>query len=687
MSIIQTTVDSKGKVEAKLMNLNYDPNTKKVIGEISYYNPKNDEKDMRDLIIKHFSLGDVTMQTPRIEFNDMSVLMRDQIDQLSMNVYQPNNGNAALLDVSESWKSRAIRPIVRNKAMSIAAHATARLIFPKIFAYDQQSEEQEDAAQVMGDLMEWAAQQSGYEYYALNRVLQALWSPASIGYTEYAEVYRNVKTEKGSDGKWIEKPMLDEDMSGFRDEVVPVDQLYIENFFEPDVQKQAWLILRKVISFDLAQLKYQSYPNFKYVKPGVQILYNDANQSWYQVYDNNMRQTEVEEITYWNKSLDVKLILVNGVLLSEPDCPNPRIDKKYPFDKFGYSLINSRCFYYKSLAFLLQSDASIVNTLYPMIIDGTYLSIMRPMVNTGSEIIKGNVIVPGAVTTLSSPDADLRPINTGIDLRDGMATLQKVEDSLSESSQANEQAGQPGGGSPTAYAISLQEKNAQMVLGLFVKMISEHVRQYGKLRMGDIIQFLTIPEVSKIEDDAPLVYKTFLLPDKNSSGGAKSRNISFDSTLPDEMTEEEYMNMSYGLLKNENKKKGMELYKVNPELFRNLKYMCVCSPDVMNPMSDELETAYSLELYDRAIANPIIDQEAVTKDFLLGAYKKSKKNPEKYLKQQNTNPMAQLDPNAQPLNQNAQGQQPAQGGNSQVSPSVSAINSMPSPIASAPVAR
>ncbi len=628
MSIVQTEV-SKNKAEAQLMRANYDEKTKKIIDPVSQYEPTDEEKTMRDLILRHFTLANVTMFTPRVEFNDLSVIMRDQVDQMAWNTYQSNNGQPLEGDVN-AWKSNAIRPVVRNKAISIAAHATARLVFPKIFAYNSQSDNQEDAAMVMSDLIEWAADQSNYEYQALQRVLASLYSPASIGYTEYAEVYRQVKKEKVN-GKWVYEPMLDEDQSGFRDRTVPVDQLYIENFYESDVQKQGFLIFREVIGFELAREKYGMYGNFKHVTPGVQILYNDANQTWYQVYDTNMRQEEVEVITYWNRSLDVKITLANGVMMSDPDCPNPRMDKRYPFDKFGYQIINSRCFYYKSLAFYLQQDASIINTLYPMIVDGTYLSIMKPMVVTGGEIIGSDVYVPGASITLQDPASDIRPINTQIDLVSGMNTLQKVEESVSDSSNLTDtQEGQASNAGTTAYEISRLEQNANTVLGLFVKMISQHVRDFGKLRVMDILQYLTIPEVSAIEDDAALVYKAFLMPDKQSSGRTKSRKIKFDSSLPDEnITEEEYLKMSYDAL--EESSDNQELWKVNPTLLRSLKYMVTCSPDVMNPKSQELEHAYNLELYDRAIANPILDQEQVTKDFLLSSYSKSQRNPDKYI--------------------------------------------------------
>lgn len=647
MSIVN--VDTTGdRVGAQLMRVNYDPKSKKITDASSAYLPDKEETDMRSLILKHFTLGNVTMYTPRIEFNDLSVIMRDQVDQMAWNTYQQNNGVPYEGD-SEAWKSHAIRPIVRDKAISIAAHATARLIFPKVFAFNDDSDEQHDAAQVMSDLMEWAAHQSDYEYFSLQRVLTSLFSPASIGYTEYAEVYRNVKTERGPDGKYTMEPMLDEAMSGFRNEVVPVDQLYIENFYESDVQKQGWVILRRIYNFENAKAKYQSYPNFKYVSPGIQILYNDANQTWYQVYDTNMRQEDVEEIIYWNKSLDVKIALVNGVMMDKPDNANPRNDKLYPFDKFGYQIINSRCFYYKSLSFYLQADASIVNTLYPMIIDGTYLSIMKPMINAGGEIITSNVMVPGSVTTLSSPDASLKPIDTQIDLKSGMGTLQKVEESISESSTSGLNSGNnPEGGNPTAFQISKMEQNAATVLGLFVKMISNHVTQFGKLRKGDILQFMTIPEVAEIENDAPLVYKTFLMPDKHASGRSKTRKIKFDGQLPDnKISEEEYLKMSYGILEEQGGEKSkQELWKVNPTLFRQNQYIIQVTPDVMNPMSEELERAFGLEEYDRMIGAPQVFDPEESGKLLLGLYPKTRRDPDKYLAKQNQNPASMLDPNA-----------------------------------------
>lgn len=630
MSILTTKKDKLGAITAYETKLTPSQVTK---GDfiISEYTPSSEELETRAMILRHFTLGYTTMYTPRVEFNDLSVIQRMTVDQMAFNTYQSNNGQPAQYDDIQAWRSRAVRPIIRNKAVSIAAHATATLIFPKVFAYNDTSDEQQDAAQVMEDLMEWSGDQSNYANTALRRTISSLTDPASIGYTEYCETYRSVK-RPNANGGYTKEIILDETLSGFQDTTVSVDELFIENFYEPDIQKQGWLVWRKVISYALAEAKYQGkYPDkFKYVQPGVQTILNDANQTFYQVYDTNMRQYDVEEIMYWNRSLDVKVVMVNGVMLTDFDNPNPRNDKLYPFDKFGYELINNRCFYYKSLAFKLMHDADIINTLYPMIIDGTYLNLMPPMVQIGDEIIGSDVIVPGAVTNLQSTGADLKAITTSNNLTAGLNALAQVEASITESSESVPSFG---GARVTAYQMSLMQQNAATILGLFVQMIAQHVKDYGKLRLGDILQYLTIADVDKITADAPLVYKTFLMQDKQSNGRTKTRKIQFDGDMSDKpMSGEDQLSASYDQLK-AGDQTNMEIWKVNPRLVRDLKYMLTVAPDALSPRSEDLEKQFDLETYDRAILNPMADQEEVYR-LLLSTNNTTRKNPDKYIMKQ-----------------------------------------------------
>jgi len=606
MSIIEDKLDSSGryvKDSAKVRK----PDPKK--DTLSLYNPTQDERDCINSFLKDFRLAWQTMHLPRPEFNDMSMYQRYIIDMLAFNTYQENDGNPMLEDRINGWQSQAMRPIIRNASVSIAAHQTARQLVPKIFAYDYGDNESQDVAKIMGYLVDWAREQANYPFMALYRNIAALYSPISWGYSEYVNVYKKVKDGKDKDGKWKYKKVLDEEESGFKHIPIACDQIYFPDFYQREVQKQDYIIMRRIISYEKAKEKYGNLENFKYVNPGIIVVMDDANRGFYQVYDPHMRGEDVEEVIRWKKSNDSKEIMVNGILLSEPYAANPRDDHQYPFDCFYYLPINERCIAGKSLVFSLQSDARLANEFYQMISDGTKLNLFPPTVTTGSDKVGADVFIPGINLAFSDPDVQINTLRTADSqsLNTAMQTLEKIEQSLHESSQDPIQQGQNPGGSSTAYQIQRIESNASTVLGLTIKFFTfSHVIPYGKLLLSDILQYLTVGDVDDIVGNGDLKYKTFYVKEGGKSG--KQNKIIFDGGMPDEMTEQEKEEMSWELLKMQGGLRSKTtLYKVNPVLFRNYKFKFAVDADVLNPRSAELERAYDLETYDRAIASPVAD--------------------------------------------------------------------------------
>lgn len=640
MSILVDKVDKttgryqKDSVQVAKIDLS-NPDVKKR-SVASLYQETPQEKDETVAFLKDFRNAWQTMHLPRPELNDLSLYQRHIVDMLAFNTYQENDGNPMEQDRLGGWKSRAIRPIVRNKAISIAAHETARAIIPKIFAYNQNDDEQADAAKVMSYLVDWAREQANYSHQALYRVIASLYSPISWGYSEYTEVYRWVKDTKESN-IWKYKQILDEDESGFQHTPISTDQVFFPNFFERDEQKQDFLILRRIISYDKAKARYGNVENFKFVKPGIQIIMDDANSSFYQVYDPHMRGEDVEEVIRWRKSNDSRTVKVNGVWMTDCDAPNPRQDHQYPFDAFYYLPINERCIAGKSLVFAMQSDANIANTLYQMIIDGTYLNLFPPTITTGSDKVGLDVIVPGLNVAFSDKDVEINPLRTadGQSLQTARDTLEKVESSIAESSQDPVQQGQNPGTPSTAYEISRIEQNAATVLGLSMKFISQHAIKYGKLVLSDILQYMTVAEAAQVTDEG-LVYKTFYAKEPGKTG--KMNKVKFDLNLPDTLSDDEKMEMSFKILEEQGGLKAdTTLWKVKPDLFRTYKYQYTVDSDVLNPRSADLIRAFDLETYDRAIANPVADQEKIFTDLLMASNPKTARDPDAYVMKQQPN--------------------------------------------------
>jgi len=636
MSIVDARLDKALKDPAS------DPELKV---EISAYEPTDEEKDARSRVLRDFALGYQTMYRPRQEFNDLSLLQRDQVDSMAFNTYQPNNGEPAAGDTANSWRSNAIRPIERNKCISMAGHTAERLGFLRLQATDEDSTPNDDAAILMNGLLDWARYTYFPEEWWLHAVLQSEVSPACIIHQEYREVFRRQKTTRGKDGKWNYEDKLDEANSGFIGTIVPTDQIYIENIFEKDIQKQRFVIWRRVQSHDQLKAKYGSSKNWQYVRKGMQLLFNDANQGFYYAYDPNLRSELGEEVLYWSKDDGgLQLAIVNGVLMTEPDAKLVREDGLYPFAKWFYSWIRDNFFYGKSLSFSVSHDANIINTLYPVLVDGAILDTMKPMKYIGQDVIGSDVIIPGQTISLQDQNGKLEPVLPPLQTGNLLAAMSQVEKSLTET--ANTQI-LPKSRS-TAYEMSVVEKDMQSQLAPFTSELIGASIQLTRLVLGDILQYCTIGDISAIKGaKSALKYKTFLVDIKGNKTRAKRRRIKFE-TLP-KMDDSEKLKASYDLLEEQGGPNAdTELIKADPKAIRKLKYSMIMSEDVLRPKSDALKFQENLATLDKVIAlessRPGLNNlEEVAKKLLYSTNPVTARDPEKFINKQQPGQMSPMD--------------------------------------------
>lgn len=590
---------------------------KKISDPVSAYQPSKEASTVTSMVMKDWQTGIQNQTRTRPEFNDRSILSEIDANQRAFNSYVPPKSH----DPDLSWRAQTVRPITRNKLISIAAHVTATILYPNVFAQNPDDEEDRDSAQVMADLMEWTIDNSNYTRAFITSIISMLVDPFVVVNVEYLEVMRRVKEMK-EDGTWTDKEILDEIISGFATNVIPARQVLFANFYEPNIQKQRFVIRQKYVDHEDARLVHGKHGNFKYVKPGVRAVFDEGTSTFYDVIDDDMEGFD-HEVTYWNRNQDLELTFINGILMCDYAYPNKRKDKKYPLAHGGFEpLGNGQCFCFKSAANKLGSDQDIVDTLYNMIIDGGFMALMPPQALYGTEEIDSSVMIPGMVTSFKDKDTRLESIAPRVDLRAGLETISAVERSMSESGGDPSRAGNTQGGERTAREVLLLEKNAQIALGLFGKMVRFLVEDLGDLMIGDILQHMTIGEMGEITDR--MKFRTFLLPEKSIGGRSVTKKIKFVSPAdyPATTTEDEKENASFNVLQEEGgldaKKK---IYMVNPEVFRNRKFKTRIKADDFNPPSKALEKALNLELFDRAIQLPNVDQDALVREFLFDTYK------------------------------------------------------------------
>lgn len=608
---------------------------KKITDTASLYSPGKEVIGVTAEVLSDYLAGQEIQTRTREEFNGRSLLEEINANQKAFNSYVPPRSS----DPEDSWRAQTVRPVTRNKLISIAAHVTAAILYPNVFAQNSEDDEDKDASIVMRDLIEWTIDNSNYEKSFIQAVISALVDPAIILEAQFLEVMRTVKIksgEKNEDGsyKYTKKQILDEVLSGFKAFVLPCQHLLIANIYEPDIQRQRFLIKDRYIDYKEAKLIHGEHASFIYVKPGVVTVFDDVSRTFYDVVDEEAKSRLVKETTYYCRADDLELVFVNGILMCAPDAPLKRNDKLYPFAKSGYEpLNNGQFFYLKSAANKLGSDQELVDTLYNLILDGTFLQLMPPMALYGSEDINSSVTIPGMVTSFRDPNTKLENIGPRSDIRAGLETIGMVERSIAQSSQDDIRSGNAQSGDRTAREIVLLEKNAQIQLGLFGKMIGFLVKDFGYLMIGDILQHMTVAQLDEITGETR--YKSFLLHDKMEDGQKITKKIKLAPELVGkaDIGAEEMRQMQYELLAQEGGIDGKKrIYLVNPEMLPKLKYKVSVNVDEMNPKSKALERALGLEAYDRLIQNPLIDQEAVTRDFLIDSLRPGESD--KYIKKE-----------------------------------------------------
>ncbi len=592
----------------------------------STYQPGNEVRELTAKIRQDYQIGHEINHHTYSELNDESPISRMDIDQRAFNSYvEPSSNNP-----DEAWRANVVRPITRNRIISIAAHATATILIPSVFAQNDQDEEDKAAANIMRDLMEWVRSHSDYDLTMLYGVIAALVNPVAYLKADYAEVLQTIR-KRNVDGSITNTQVIDEVLSGFRAMNVPADEILITNPYEFEIQRQKAVIRRRFISFDEAEALHGDNPNFNFVRPGVKVLYNDQDGMFYDQRSQDTDRIDCEEVIYYNRREDLEIPFVNGVYLGNEDIENNPFKHRtnldaplYPFVKFGYEPIDEKRFYfYKSAVFKLAPEQDVVDTMYKMVMDGTFLSVMPPVAVTGEDKIESDVIFPGAVTAFSE-DAKITPIQISQNLPSAYRALEEMERSMNESSLDPLRAGVSSSGGRTAFEIARIEQNARIQLGLFGKMLARMVSDFGGLMVNDIVQHMSVGRVEELTGgNVRLNFRSFLLSDQSEDGRSISKEIRFDSSIEDK----DQRKLSFDLLKKEGLKGGKRIYLVNPTLFARLKFLVRIEPDSLVPKNEAFERALKLEAYDRMIQDPLVQQDvekmaAITRDFLISPFAK-----------------------------------------------------------------
>ena len=374
------------------------------------------------------------------------------------------------------WKRTAKRTITRDKANGFISKLVKRLIKPQVLAQNKNQEIDIQASKLFRILLEW-------------------WERKSKG----ARVYIDAVHTAVVDGT-VHVFQLVEFGKEIR-EIVPNEEIFIPNFYQPDIQKQTHLIRANITTYDEAKLIWGDKDNWKFVLPGTSDKWN-VDDSYFSDLETAINSNDEVLIIYlwvhggYNKDGTPKPkkynVLINGIPMFDVENEQNLAHNLYPLSKTVFEKFSQVGFYWgNSLPNKIRHDQSYLDAYRTILLNKAILNLGRPLFNKGQEHLDEDVIVPFKITPTQLGKDDIFTIEgIGDPITQGDLALETtVERQMNEGSITPLALGQEGGRQATLGEIQIKDARQAELMELFGHLISFLIEDMGTQSLSNIIQF------------------------------------------------------------------------------------------------------------------------------------------------------------------------------------------------------
>ena len=411
--------------------------------------------------------------------------------------------------------------------------------------------------------------------------------------------------------------------------VIPNEEVFIPNFYQPDVQKQSHFIrVTQFASFQELEAEFGDLPNFKYVHPGNLGWMNTienfkerykatvvANQitvirCWYPVPRKELKRLiSIGKLPKWIKKAKYFNILANGIpLFADPENLMPYYHGEYPVSKGIFESFSPSEFYWgNSMPNKCHQDKKFLDGWKTLIRYKAKLGAIPPLLNFTGQHVDGDIMIPGNIADMPanfdpSKIAVVPGISSGVtngDLQIMTDTTRDIDRATAAPQTTGNEAG--GGGQQTARESILINENAQksmMGLAMNLGFLAE-ARSYHILKSS--FQFMPRQMISKLSIPSQV------FPD----GVSGTLEVIFQK-LP-KMTEDEKMDHSINILQEETKakKQGMnkKIIYLDKEYIQHLDLYCKAAAESAPVESPSIREAKAEQKFATYASRPDLFNE------------------------------------------------------------------------------
>jgi hypothetical protein len=521
--------------------------------------------------------------------------------------------------VEDEWKSRAFKKKTRHKVIATVASYVSSGLGLDFTAVDPDDRIDSDLSRVCEDTYNWSSETENFDY----KLVRAFLDMATVGtvhiYEEVAWDKRKIKKIDDIDlstgeVKWTEKDNVD--FKGPRAEIIPNEEIFPGDNWEPDIQNQPCLFRRKLTNYENARKTFDKYANWKAVVKGSSYFLppNGLDEK----EEDDSGDDKIEILYYWDKPNDEYNVFINGIPMHPPNYPFPYKHKLYPFAKdINEPFADQRFYWGNSIPFTSKDEQEMINDLWRMMIDSTKLKIKPPLFTNNAELASTDLIVPGTIAPMELGDRveTIDHVSKGVSTADfDMLTL--AERQVDENTIDPLLTGKQASGDPTATEVKIIAGSADRLRGFNEQFIGGLLLQHGILRIANALWFL------KIDSD----FKTIIRGDVKTIGNKTGRRKTVFMKEGDLPTSKDVFDAEAFF---ERSGKPTQIQVVNADALENFRYRVSIASVPKQKRSTANRLAVALQKYQVYANNPLIDQQVNTSKLV----KAMGDNPDELVKQ------------------------------------------------------
>ncbi len=401
----------------------------------------------------------------------------------------------------DNTQSNIFINFTRNAIISYLSKVAMSPVKAKIIAVHKKSgQSDQKVADIFEDLNQYSLNAENGSKKFMEAAIECTTKGTVVVYEGYMKTEQEMKTPISYDVTTGEITYKKENRVLFDNcfqRVVPLEDFYITNPFEPDVQKQPKIIWRKVTSHAEAETEYNHYKNWKFVRPGNYTIASEIQTFYRNTLMSELRKDQVEILLYYCRYKNRHMVVVNGVLLY--DGPIPYKDGKYPFAKTINEPFAVDFFYGNGHPNKYMGEQDLINTFINAMADKTVNSLTVTGLSSDlDDIIEDDVLEVGKFRKVGDIDKwkwwEAPAVNTG-----EMNMFNQVMSLARES--GNTDAGQlttPRGGKMQTRQVLLKQQELQQKLSFNMSFLEDLERDRTELRLSHILQFYSIPRIEKV---------------------------------------------------------------------------------------------------------------------------------------------------------------------------------------------